>query len=100
MERDKEAFPPRSELLIIRIINITEDGNTIVKQEQDEEKKERGATDTMDTVGFTGGENGGDGAMVGGKELDREENDGLKVKTNRTQQLGNGFTLFTKQEWS
>ncbi|KAL4283176.1 hypothetical protein GQ457_16G030890 [Hibiscus cannabinus] len=72
---------------IIRIIATAEDGNAIVKQGQDEEKKEadadRGAAETVDGVWLAGGDNV---AAVGGEELDcQEEEEGQEEKTKWSQ---------------
>ncbi|EOY10327.1 Uncharacterized protein TCM_025701 [Theobroma cacao] len=77
-----------------------------LRDNQKQGDPKRGTADSVDRVRFVGGENVGDeGAMIQGKEPDGEEdNDGQEKKTDRTQQLSNGFrygfTLVTQQERS
>lgn len=72
---------PESRNSVIGVVTA-EDGDTVVEEyENDDEQEcnaEGGATDTVDGVGLTGGEESGDeGAAIGREELnDEKENDG------------------------
>lgn len=89
------------------IVAAAEDGQPIVKQEQDQSKKQRDSdgwpADPVNGVRFASGENVGDeGAAIRGEELDNEEDNGKEYETHGAQNLGNrlcyGLALVAEHE--
>ena len=87
---EEEEGEEHQRFSVAGIIVTAKDGHAVVEQEQDEGKKQsnanRGATDTVDSVRFTGGEDcGNKGATVRGQELDgQEQYNRQKKETHRT----------------